>query len=544
MSNVVPHQEEWDSASELSCLEQGFDDAKDPFCAVDAGTGSLVWCNRAFRSRAGKTEEALVGLKLADLVDPESTESVASLLETVRSQGAASSPSLRLRGSDGHGFQVAARVSAARDSQGTVRLARFALRDLNPAVQPSKPHVQARPAPADLLERQTLFTGGIAHDFHNILGSVQRGADEALLQISPESTSWPALREIQLAARRGAALADQMLAYSGRGGFRFEPADLNSLVEEMTLLLRATSRPGVDIDLERSAAATTVQADVGRIRQVILDLISRGVQAVEPGPGRVSVRTGSSVLSAEQLGQLLHAPRAEPGEFGWFEVVDTGRPMGPEAIEHMFDPPYMLRDRARWTGPQGERIWGLGLAPILGTIDGCHGAIGVTSSPEATRVQILLPRSAAAASPAPRGLERSEAARPRDRERRSARRGLVLLADDGEHVRAVLQRMLVRAGYGVVTAVDGQEALELYRERSAEIHLVLLDVSMPRMGGQQALEEIIGFNPAAQVILMSGYAEVELEGAEHGGLHVGFLRKPFGMNSLLAMVSEFVPAAS
>jgi signal transduction histidine kinase/CheY-like chemotaxis protein/sensor domain CHASE-containing protein len=363
---------------------------------------------------------------------------------------------------------------------------------------------------AQKLESLGMLAGGIAHDFNNLLTGILGNADLALLELSPESPSREELEQIRLAATRAADLTRQMLVYSGKGRFTSEFVDLSVLVGEMAHLLESSISKKAVLRCDFAPDLPTIECDPTQIRQVLMNLITNASDALEGEPGGISIRTGVCALDRQDL---LNADADETFPHGphvFFEVADTGCGMDEATRARIFDPFFSTKFLGR----------GLGLAAVQGIVHSHGGTIRVDSEPGAgTTTTVLFPCSP--------GTTVAQEKRPAARVETVEGRGTVLVVDDEEHVRRLLARLVSRLGFSVRMAADGVEAVRVFSAHADEIVAVMLDMTMPRMGGPEAMRAIRAVRPETKVVLSSGYAKEEsLKDLDAAG-PVVFLQKPF-----------------
>jgi PAS domain S-box-containing protein len=386
-------------------------------------------------------------------------------------------------------------ISAQRQLTDELRLREESARREADASEARARHVQK-------LESIGVLAGGIAHDFNNLLHVVLGNADLARLHFPTESPAREHLDEVVRATQRAAELTQQLLAYSGRGAVETRHLNLSDEVREMATLLRTAISKQAALVWNLAADLPAISADPTQVRQIVMNLITNASDALGESVGTITLRTG-----------LAEDPRAGPDqhEFVFLEVSDSGCGMDTGTLQRIFDPFFSTKFSGR----------GLGLAAVMGIVESHHGHIRIRTAPgEGTTFRILFPAVAASAD---------DATRPRAPEADWRGRGTVLLAEDEEGVREVVGRMLERMGFQVLPAEDGVAALEALDQSDHAVTAVLLDVSMPRMGGSEALRRIRERRPDLPVILMSGYTEQEvasklLEGNQGAA---GFLQKPF-----------------
>ncbi|MBN1865656.1 response regulator [Candidatus Sumerlaeota bacterium] len=362
---------------------------------------------------------------------------------------------------------------------------------------------------AQKLESLGVLAGGIAHDFNNLLMGVLGYADMALAEISPESPARESIRQIDIAARRAADLSRQMLAYSGRGAFLVQPLDLSRLVEEMAHLLAASVSKKAVLKYYFQVGLPLIEGDATQIRQIVMNLITNASDAIGDNNGIVSVSTGAVHCDEAYLKTMYLNEPIPAGLFVSLEVSDTGCGMDEETKGRIFDPFFTTKFTGR----------GLGLAAVLGIVRGHHGAIRVYSElGKGTSFKVLFPASLA--------VPKTDTAQTGPEESWKGV-GTVLVADDEEAVRSLVRAMLERMGFEVLAAANGRECVEIYRENKDKIRLVLLDMTMPHMNGEEAFRELRLIDKNVRVLLSSGYNEQDATTRFAGKGLAGFIQKPY-----------------
>lgn len=374
------------------------------------------------------------------------------------------------------------------------------------------------------LESLGILAGGIAHDLNNILTPILCYSEIVHSQQSPDSSAAAMLQLIEQHTRQAAELVRQILNYSGRGKFVIERIDLTQLVREMAGLLTSVMSKKADCHYELSALPVVVEGDATQIRQVLMNLITNASEALEDKTGTITIRTGTlpvehGALQSPRLKQDLPA-----GDYAFLEVLDTGCGMTADTIARMFDPFYSTKFIGR----------GLGLAAVLGIIEGHRGAIQVRSETNSGSSVIVF-------FPTARSVDTSTAvvaATLPDNWRGS---GTVLIIDDEEGIRSTAAFTLQESGYEVLTAGDGQAGLEVYREYHSKIVAVLLDLTMPRMGGLETVKLLRSISPNVRIILMSGYTAQEVSAEYASSGITDFVQKPYSRTTLRAAFRNAFP---
>jgi signal transduction histidine kinase len=367
---------------------------------------------------------------------------------------------------------------------------------------------------AQKLESLGVLAGGIAHDFNNLLVAMLGNAGLALTEVEPESRAAECMRDVEAAAVRAAELVRQLLAYAGKGPFAVERVHLRSVVEEMTHLLETSISKKATLKFVYDASVPTVQADATQLRQVAMNLITNASEALGNEPGTITVEIRSVICDERCAEDVIGGGCVPAGTYASLEVSDTGCGMDEETRTRIFDPFFTTKFAGR----------GLGLAAALGIVRRHGGAVRVSSAPgEGTRFRVLLPSSSSVVAPA-------EADSPAPTSFRGS--GTILVVDDELAVRTVAERILGRLGFRVVPAVNGREATEIFRQDPGQFVLVLLDLTMPEMGGEETLLALREYRPDIPVLLTSGYGEQELEDRIPRRERVAFIQKPFQLDEL------------
>jgi PAS domain S-box-containing protein len=379
---------------------------------------------------------------------------------------------------------------------------------------------------AQRLESLGVLAGGIAHDFNNILMAVLGHAELALDEISPMSPARGNLTEIATAARRAADLCRQMLAYAGKSSFALERVGLRELVEEMEHLLKTAISKKAILNLNLERGLPPIQADPSQIRQIVMNLIINASEAIGDRSGVITVSVGATRCDEEYLRKTELHDGLATGMYVHLEVTDTGGGMDTETRSRIFEPFFSTKFTGR----------GLGLAAVLGIVRAHKGALKVYSEPgKGTTFKILFPALEDAGEEA-RTNESSSSPLADWRGK-----GTILLVDDEESLVALGARMLEHLGFTMLTAADGLQAVELYRERGKEIGLVLMDLTMPHMDGAKAFGELRRLNPEVRVVLASGYSGEDVAARFAGKGLAGVLQKPYTLAKLRELLAGLMP---
>ncbi len=374
------------------------------------------------------------------------------------------------------------------------------------------------------LESLGVLAGGIAHDFNNLLTSILGNASIAQIELPAGSSVQDCLEQITEASLRAADLCKQMLAYSGRGRFVVQKLDLGALVEQTAQMLQISISKKAVLRYRLEKGLPPVEADATQIRQVIMNLVINASEAIGDQSGVISISTGLTRVDRDYLHGTLMAPDLPAGDYVFLEVSDSGCGMSAETQARIFDPFFTTKFTGR----------GLGLAAVLGIVRGHKGALKVYSEVgRGTTFKLLFPA-------APGASETAEAPPAVAPEWHGE--GTVLVVDDEETMRKTVARMLHKLGLETVLACDGREAVEIFRAQPAQFALVLLDLTMPHMDGEQAFTELRRLRPEVRVVLMSGFNAQEALMRFTGKGLASFLQKPFTVDSLRSTIREVLAA--
>ena len=383
---------------------------------------------------------------------------------------------------------------------------------------------------AHKLESLGLLAGGIAHDFNNLLGAILGQTGLALSKLPPHSPAHANLQKAMHSAERAADRARQMLAYAGRGAVRVGPMRLNEVIEDHVRLLRAALPKNVVLKTSLGADLPLVEADAGQMQQVLVNLILNGVDAIGGADGIVSVSTDTRVLEGDErrAWQRPGMPALAASRYVRLEVSDTGRGIEPAVMRRIFEPFFSTRQAGR----------GLGLATVLGIVKGHRGAIRVRSEVgRGATFELLLPVAAEARAAVVPRRAAAPAAVPKGQ-------GLVLVIEDEADLSDATAQMLTIAGFEALTAGDGRAGLALYDARPSDVRLVLLDLSMPVMSGEETFRELHRRDPTLPIVLCSGFdaTEVRQRFADEGV--AGFLQKPYTPAQLFEAIRRCLPSSA
>ncbi|MDP2876152.1 MAG: CHASE domain-containing protein [Holophaga sp.] len=371
------------------------------------------------------------------------------------------------------------------------------------------------------LEGLGLLAGGIAHDFNNLLAAIQGNLSLGRLTLQDGQDPSRYLELAEGSVRRAADLARQLLAYSGNAQFQVEPLNLNVLVEEMTSLLSVSRSKKVLLHLDLAPELPIILGDRVQLQQVVMNLVTNASEAMAQSVGTIGIRTSTIHLDACTLAVKLPGQDLDPGDFVVVEVKDEGCGMSPEVLSRIFDPFFT-------TKPTGR---GLGLSALRGILRAHRAGIEVHSQVgSGTRIVIYLPLDTSLGNQAPE-ISVAEKAPTRFL-------GTILVAEDEIVIRETTRAMAERLGFVVLEAADGEEALNHFRAQGDRLSVVMLDLTMPRLGGIEVYSEIRRINPTIPIILCSGYSREAIPPMESPDEPRAFLQKPFSFSQLRTALED------
>ena len=485
---------------------------------LETTDGRIIDCNSVACDVYGYDKAMMSKLKVADIVGPEL---VPRLDEMFR--GLTEGRLIEATGKTRSGSLFPTEVSARFIDVGGHRQILVHVRDITERkrAEEERAKLEAQILQAQKLESLGVLAGGIAHDFNNLLTAVLGYADLTESELPAASPLRDNVHQIVQTARRGAELTKQMLAYSGRGRFSIQRVCVSGVVEEMTHLLKVSISKKCVLQCRFAPDLPDVEADVAQVRQIIMNLIINASEAIGDNNGAITITTGTVNCDRSYLAESYLDENLPLGQYVFLEVNDTGCGMNAETRAKIFDPFFTTKFTGR----------GLGLAAVLGIVRGHRGAIKVYSEPEkGTSFKVLLPACGA--------RKTSNATAEPEVHSSWHGSGTVLVVDDEDMVRALAEKMLVTAGLNVITAGNGREALDIFKQISGSIDLVLLDMTMPQMDGEETFNELRRCQPDAKVLLSSGYSETDVTARFSGKGLAGFIQKPYVAEELLELVQK------
>jgi PAS domain S-box-containing protein len=491
----------------------------------DLTSNRVQWSDEMYQIFGVARGEALTFEAVQELVHPEDLGILKDAVSKALQHQPAEQIEYRITRRNGTPHIVRTWSEASYDESGRLIQLRGATQDVTQRklAEDDRLRRQQRLLQAQKRESLGVLAGGVAHEFNNLLMGILGNVELAQLELPDSSPIRSDLDEIELAAKRAADVSRQMLAFSGKGKIEPQVINLVDVVQGMRHLMRATISERIKICFDLDPNLPTVEVDVAQIQQVVMSLTTNAVEAIGGDSGAITISVGRVECDEASLGKLSVGDDQNlvPGTYVFLEVSDNGKGMEKEISSKMFDPFFSTKFTGR----------GLGLAAVLGIVRSHGGAISAESKPDhGTWVRALFP----AQLPDAEAMSGKEL--PEPQEQRTT--GTILVVDDERTVRAVVRRMLERIGYRVLTSADGDEAVELLRRHPDTIQGIILDLTMPRLSGEQAFRKLQRIRHDIPIIVASGYSERESMQRCAGLDPAAFIQKPFRFSTLESMLHK------
>ncbi|OKY74104.1 MAG: hypothetical protein BM485_14920 [Desulfobulbaceae bacterium DB1] len=477
----------------------------------------ISYVNQRINKLMGYEADELIGMPVPRLLHDDDRQDFSAKMAD-RRRGEGDQYEYRYRRKDGSFIWLLTSATPIFDGEGVFQGSFAMFTDLTGRKQAEAERLEfeRKMMLSQKLESLGVMAGGIAHDFNNLLMVIMGNAELARYELPPESPVQAHLRHIGESSRRAAEISQQMLTYTGKDCFLAESVDCNKLIVESEQLMRAAVAKNVNLVFRLAPQLPPVKADKVQIRQALMNLVMNASEA-SGDDGTITVGTGWKTLGRNSRTDVPLNDAIDEAGYSFIEVADSGCGMDREMETKIFDPFFTTKFIGR----------GLGLSEVQGIVRGHQGLIEVHSEPGKGSVfRILLP-----VDEEPKMLESEPGAQELDFPGNKT----VLLVDDEKDVRDIASWMLERMGFTVITANDGEEALSVFKE-NPDPAFVLLDLSMPRMNGEQCFRELRRLDPSVRVIITSGYSEREIIGRFAGRSLSGYIQKPFTLSKLREVI--------
>ncbi|MBK8259473.1 MAG: response regulator [Polyangiaceae bacterium] len=470
-----------------------------------------------FANRWAERRPAPEGATLFDLVPTSVHSTLRAVLDRVFSGGGAETLNAEDPTSQRvHSWEL--RLAPIAD-QGRVSRAVVIARDCaeRRAVEAERARMQERLWTSQRRANLGLLAAGVAHDFNNQLTAILGGASVALLKLPEDGSARRAIETLVPAARRASELSQRLLAYSGTAKIEKRNLDLSTQVRDLILLLHAAIPNAIELNLNLAADLPPIAGDVPQIQQLIMNLVVNAAEAIGEQRGVIAVRTSQTVVD-DTLPKLYRGEPVAPGYYVSLEVDDTGCGMDEATLDKVFEPHFSTKATGR----------GLGLAVVSDMVKNHGGALNVASQPgQGTKFRVLFPAASSELD-----VKKSDPAPP------NTSSGTVLIVDDEHLLRRAATEIIEHFGYTALEAADGRAAVAVFERHAKEIDVVVLDMTMPGLSGEEVYTRIKALEPTAQIILSSGFSESEARRRFKGTDLAGFLQKPYTAEQLAQAIEK------
>jgi PAS domain S-box-containing protein len=482
--------------------------------------GVFLACNKRLERLFAAKEADIIGKTDYDFVEPAQADFFREKDQAAINAGKAClNEEEVIFADDGHTELIETIKTPMFDPQGRLIGVLGIARDITERkrAQKDREKLQEQLLQSQKIEAVGQLAGGVAHDLNNLLSPIIGYGELLRLTLDGEDERSNAVDAILNAGFRARDLVHQLLAFSRKQTLDVKPVSLNRIIEEFQNLLRRTIPEDIIMDVVLTPQNQTVMADVGQIEQVIMNLAVNAADAMPDG-GRLTIETASVVL--DDTYAASH-PSVRPGPFLMLAVSDTGCGMDAATCKRIFEPFFSTK---------GKRGTGLGLATVFGIVKQHNGSIWVYSEPKkGTTFKVYLPITDAVEGGSEIHLQADVDLTGTE---------TILLVEDNQPVRLLVQEILIRQGYTILSATTGEEALAMAADHNGPVHLLLTDVVMPGMNGKELYGKAVATNPGLKILYMSGYTDEVI--AHRGVLDSGiaFIQKPFTVEAIAIKVRE------
>ncbi len=501
-----------------------FEAARDGILILDADTGSIVDVNPFLIQLTGYSREEILGKSLWQIGPFRDVAASRAAFAELQTQEYVRYEDLPLEARDGRKIDVEFVSNVYRvDGQKVIQCN---VRDISARkrAQEERAGLEGQLRMLQRMEAVGSLAGGVAHDFNNLLSVILSYTEAALEGVGRDDPLRDDLLEVKKAAERAADLTRQLLAFGRKQVLRPVPLNLNQIAANVEKMLRRLLGEAVDLVQALAPDLGLIRADPGQMECVLMNLVVNARDAMPEG-GKLTIETSNVELDEDYAARHIGV---KPGPYVQLAVTDTGRGMDQMTRAKLFEPFFTTKEKGKGTG--------LGLSSVYGIVKQSGGDIWAYSEPgQGTTFRVYLPRelSATAATdieaPAPSRVTGTET---------------ILVAEDEEALRRAARRILLAAGYTVLTAPDGEAALLVSEQHVGEIHLLLTDVVMPRMGGRALAQELSKRRPTLSVLYMSGHTDDAIVHHAVRCERTTFLAKPFSAADLARKVRDVLDSGA
>ena len=482
--------------------------------------GIIDYVNPAFERLTGYSHQEVIGQNPRILKSGQHANEFYRQMWERLSSGNVWEGQLNNKNKDGHVFSEQATISPVLDPEGVIVNFIAVKKDITQQIRSNEENakLQEQLQQAQKVEAIGRLAGGVAHDFNNLLSIILGYSENIYDQLQPGDPLREDAKEVIDAGRRSAALTRQLLAFSRRQPLQPIVANLNDIISNVQKMLVRLIGEDIELDLALSKKLENVIADPGQIEQVIVNIAVNARDAMPTG-GKLVIETANVELDESYVNEH---PGVVSGRYVMIAINDTGSGMDNDILSQIFEPFFTTKKKDRGTG--------LGLSTVYGIVKQSGGNIWVYSEPGfGTTFKIYLPTSDTELKMTKKGPEKKKLLNGD---------GNILIVEDEAVIQELLLKILSQYGYRVITAKNGNEALQMVEEKGLELDLVITDAIMPSMGGSALIKQLKVNHPGLKVLLMSGYTDNII--ADHCVVdsETPFLQKPFSIHDVISKVQE------
>jgi len=500
-----------------ACLATAIEQAAETIVITDTD-GTIQYVNPAFEKLSGYSREEAIGKNPRILKSGRHDQDFYRAMWDTLTRGEVWTGNVINERKDGKIFEEVAVISPVRDASGKIVNYVAVKRDVTQEMQ-----MEAQIRQAQKMEAMGKLTGGIAHDFNNLLTAILGYSEILLSRVSDVDPSRKDIEEIKRVAERAAGMTRQLLAFSRKQIHKPRILNLNEIVLHTEKMLRRLIGEHIEFTVYAADDLWRVKVDPGQIEQVVMNLVVNSKDAMPEG-GKLTIETSNAELDDSYVRKH---PYVKPGPYVMLAVTDSGCGIDAETQSHVFEPFFTTKEEGKGTG--------LGLSTVYGIVKQSSGYIFVYSEPgKGTTFKVYLPR----VEEIPDQGSPSEEFLTMTKRTKAMGSETILISEDEGSVRELVQTVLENQGYKVLAAQDGKEALEISYRYDGPIHLLITDLVMPQIGGQELEKRLAQSRPGIKTLFMSGYTEYAV--VRHGILDFGgnFIQKPFRLEVLERKVRE------
>ena len=474
---------------------------------------ALKFCNPATERLTGYSKEELASISFVKFIHPEDREMVLERYQKrLRNEKVETGYSFRFidRNGMGHWVYITSTITSWEGKPATLNF----VNDIS-----SQKNMEAQLRQAQKMEAVGTLAGGVAHDFNNLLTTIIGNAELALMQIYKGDPLNEYIEEIKNAGNTAASLTRQLLTFSRKQMIQPKVLSINRILHDMEKMLRRLIREDIEMVLDLDSELWPVNIDPGQIEQVSMNLVVNAGDAMPKG-GKLLIETANVHLDRTYFRN--HGVENTSGAYVMLALTDNGTGMDKKTRDRIFEPFFTTKEMGQGTG--------LGLSTVYGIMKQNNGYVWVYSEPgKGTTFKVYFPKA---------GADEVSDTEEQVGDDLLIGSETILVVEDSKTLLKITQKMLEKYGYRILTAQNGREALEVFSGHDGPIHLILTDVVMPKMGGQDLVEKIQSEKPEVKLVYMSGYTDRAI--SDNGMLHkdVNFIQKPFSSNDLVRKVRE------